>query len=162
VASATGGAQQPWVSLSPIKGDFYFTPKSASTGGRLELALVAEDPAKASGPPLHDYGDANTTYGIERDITLPGDIESFAATTIDLDATTRTPAINIVLAAPAVDRINRGANLVDRRIALVLDGRTVLSVAVLRVPFLPKNLQLTGNFSLNDVSRLVDTISDNP
>jgi formylglycine-generating enzyme required for sulfatase activity len=29
VASATGGVQQPWVSLSPIKGDFYFVPKPA-------------------------------------------------------------------------------------------------------------------------------------
>jgi uncharacterized caspase-like protein len=31
VASATGGTQQPWVSLSPIKGDFYFVdPPEAS------------------------------------------------------------------------------------------------------------------------------------
>jgi uncharacterized caspase-like protein len=27
VASATGGSQQPWLSLSPIKGDFYFAGK---------------------------------------------------------------------------------------------------------------------------------------
>jgi len=33
VASATGGAQQPWVSLSPIRGDFYFAGSSSSTAG---------------------------------------------------------------------------------------------------------------------------------
>ncbi len=31
VASATGGAQQPWISVSPIKGDFYFTGPPAGT-----------------------------------------------------------------------------------------------------------------------------------
>jgi formylglycine-generating enzyme required for sulfatase activity/uncharacterized caspase-like protein len=30
VSSATGGAQQPWVSLSPIKGDFYFSDAPAT------------------------------------------------------------------------------------------------------------------------------------
>jgi caspase domain-containing protein len=43
VSIATGGAQQPWVSLSPIKGDFYF-------GGALpiatELPQGAVDPAE--------------------------------------------------------------------------------------------------------------------
>jgi uncharacterized caspase-like protein len=29
VSNATGGAQRPWVSLSPIKGDFYFVPPAA-------------------------------------------------------------------------------------------------------------------------------------
>lgn len=31
VASATGGAQQPWISASPIKGDFYFTGPPVGT-----------------------------------------------------------------------------------------------------------------------------------
>ena len=30
VSNATGGTQRPWVSLSPIKGDFYFVPPAAS------------------------------------------------------------------------------------------------------------------------------------
>ena len=30
VASATGGAQQPWISLSPIRGDFYFSGAPAA------------------------------------------------------------------------------------------------------------------------------------
>ena len=34
VASATGGQQQPWLSLSPIKGDFYFAgPPASATNG---------------------------------------------------------------------------------------------------------------------------------
>jgi hypothetical protein len=31
VSNATGGTQRPWVSLSPIKGDFYFVPPAAVT-----------------------------------------------------------------------------------------------------------------------------------
>jgi hypothetical protein len=34
VASATGGQQQPWLSLSPIKGDFYFSGPPASATDR--------------------------------------------------------------------------------------------------------------------------------
>ena len=34
VASATGGQQQPWLSLSPIKGDFYFGPPASATDRR--------------------------------------------------------------------------------------------------------------------------------
>jgi hypothetical protein len=41
VASTTGGTQQPWVSLSPIKGDFYFAGGSASAPD----ALPVENPA---------------------------------------------------------------------------------------------------------------------
>jgi len=40
----------------------------------------------------------------------------------------------------------------------VLDGRTVLSAAVLREP-LGWRMQLTGNFSLDDITRLVNAIS---
>ena len=137
-----------------IKGDFAGAPKQLA---RLELALVADDPAKASGPPLHDFVHVDTTYGIEQDVTLPGDIESFAATTDERSV----PAIKLVLTASALDRINRAADLVDRRIALVLDGRTVLAVATLRDP-LSTELLLTGDFSLNDVRRLADAISANP
>lgn len=164
VQRSTGGSQQPWVSSSPIDGSFFFStapaaaeiPKSAPSG-RLALALVADDPAMASGAPLHEYGNSNATYRIERDITFPGDIERFDAI---LDQR-RLPAINIVLAAAALDRINGGAGVVGRRIALVLDGRTVLSAARLMAP-LSGNLQLSGNFSWQDIKRLVDAIAANP
>jgi hypothetical protein len=33
VSAATGGAQQPWVSLSPIKGDFFFAGQTAALTG---------------------------------------------------------------------------------------------------------------------------------
>ena len=124
---------------------------------RLALALVADDPAKASGAPLHEYGGASTTYRIERDITFPGDIERFNAALDDR----RMPAINIVVAATALERINSGAGVVGRRIALVLDGRTVLSAATLNTP-LSGNLTLSGNFSMADIKRLVDAIGPNP
>ena len=41
VASATSGTQQPWVSLSPIKGDFYFTGSPGS---------VAAQPSASANP----------------------------------------------------------------------------------------------------------------
>jgi peptidoglycan hydrolase-like protein with peptidoglycan-binding domain len=43
VASATGGLQQPWVSLSPIKGDFYFAgvPAPALSESPLSSAVEA-------------------------------------------------------------------------------------------------------------------------
>lgn len=45
VASATGGAQQPWVSLSPIKGDFYFAGRTveAEKQDRGELAALRDE-----------------------------------------------------------------------------------------------------------------------
>ena len=46
VASATGGAQQPWVSLSPIRGDFYFTgPVSVNAKVTANQASPPPDPA---------------------------------------------------------------------------------------------------------------------
>lgn len=164
VQRSTGGSQQPWVSNSPIDGSFFFsaprataeTPRSAPSS-RLALALVADDPAMASGAPLREYGNSNATYRIERDITFPGDIERFDATLDDR----RLPAIRIVIAATALDRINSGAGVVGRQIALVLDGRTVLASANLRTP-LSGDLQLSGNFSAKDIKRLVDAIATNP
>ena len=44
VASATGGAQQPWVSLSPIKGDFYFAGAPSGAPG-LPTSSTAGVPA---------------------------------------------------------------------------------------------------------------------
>jgi len=129
-------------------------PEPAPRTSRLELVLVASDPAMAPGPPLHDYGNGKTTYKIERSITFPGDIEGFSAI---LDAMQR-PAIDIAIAPAALERINRTTDLVGRQIALVLDGRTVLSAAVLREP-LGRRMQLTGNFSLDDITRLVNAIS---
>jgi formylglycine-generating enzyme required for sulfatase activity len=38
VASATGGAQQPWVSLSPIKGDFYFAGRGTADSAAAQAA----------------------------------------------------------------------------------------------------------------------------
>jgi len=52
VADKTGGAQQPWVSLSPIKGSFYFanptgpTSKAETTAPRADPALEAWNAAK--------------------------------------------------------------------------------------------------------------------
>jgi formylglycine-generating enzyme required for sulfatase activity len=49
VASATGGAQQPWVSLSPIKGDFFFAgaPAGAATAPATTFRPPADPAAQA-------------------------------------------------------------------------------------------------------------------
>jgi hypothetical protein len=47
VSSATGGAQRPWVSLSPISGDFYFTgPVSVNANVTVNQAPPPPDPAE--------------------------------------------------------------------------------------------------------------------
>lgn len=139
----------------------YFRMSSAGhldvrNGNRLELALVARDPANQAGPPLHGYGDASKTYGIERDLTSPGDIEYVAAAT-DQNG---SPMIEIHLAAAAVGRMNGGGGIVDREVALVLDGRTVLGAANVMAP-LGSSIQMTGNFSLDDITRILDAIRSN-
>ena len=58
----------------------------------------------------------------------------------------------------AVNRVNSDSAISGRRIALVLDGRTVLSVADVRAN-LYANIDLTGNFSAADVQRLVAAIT---
>jgi hypothetical protein len=138
--SADGGAS---------KGD----RPTASGGARLELALVAKDSLKNAGASLHGFGDDDKTYRIERDITLPGDIERVEAT-VD---TNGNPAIDIHLAAAAIKRMNASAGLLDRQLALVLDGRTVLSVATIKAP-LGAEIQVTGRFTLEEVKRLVDAV----
>jgi Caspase domain/Domain of unknown function (DUF4189) len=52
VKRATGGAQQPWVSSSPIDGTFYFVPPSA------QVAAAAPEPLRADPDrvPLQDPG----------------------------------------------------------------------------------------------------------
>lgn len=46
VKRATGGAQQPWVSSSPIDGSFYFSGQ-----GRQEVATVQPQPSQPQAPP---------------------------------------------------------------------------------------------------------------
>ena len=64
----------------------------------------------------------------------------------------------IRLSDAAVNRVNSDSAISGRRIALVLDGRTVLSVADVRAN-LYANIDLTGNFSAADVQRLVAAIT---
>ncbi|MFZ0820165.1 MAG: TIR domain-containing protein [Candidatus Acidiferrales bacterium] len=126
-------------------------------GGRLKMALVTDDSAKESVPPLHGYFDPDKTYGIERDLTLPGEIESAAAIT---DGEGR-PALEVHLTAAAVERINNGAGVVGREVALVLDGRTVLVVSTVQSP-LASIMLVRGNFTRDKIKNLVETVSSTP
>jgi hypothetical protein len=136
----------------------FFIPSGPRRGpvdtSRLAFALVATNPAQQSGAPLHDYSDASKTYSIERDITVPGDIESAAA----VKDVMGNPAIEIRLTDAAVKRMNSGANIVGRDMALVLDDRTVLSVARVQSG-LGNVIIMTGNFSPGDIQRMLDAIS---
>ena len=126
-------------------------PAPAGAGSdRLELALVASDPAKAVGWPLHDLRDTGRTYPIERDLTAPGDIESAEAVVTG----NGQPALALHLSATAQARLGADQGLEGRQIALVLDGRTVLAVATVRAP-LGSDPQLTGNFTLEEINGIV-------
>lgn len=160
VLTASGGRQEPSAYESIGGQGFYLTPSTAGAANtaantsRLELALIADDPAKAVGALLRAYGDPAKTYPVERDLTLPGDIEQFNG---GLDEQSR-PVFRIRLSDAAVNRVNSDSAISGRRIALVLDGRTVLSVADVRAN-LYANIDLTGNFSAADVQRLVAAIT---
>jgi hypothetical protein len=45
VSKATAGSQQPWVSMSPIKADFYFVKANTNTTAAPSAALSAPEPA---------------------------------------------------------------------------------------------------------------------
>ncbi|MGA2045221.1 MAG: tetratricopeptide repeat protein [Roseiarcus sp.] len=127
---------------------------SPGATGRLELALVAEAPEKAAGAPLRDFTRPDLAIPIERDLTLPGDIESIAAI---VDAQQR-PALEAALAPAVVDRLRSGGDLAGRRVALVLDGRTVLAVATVQAG-LAARMQFSGAFTQADLERLTAAIA---
>jgi Flp pilus assembly protein TadD len=125
---------------------------AASGPGRLELVLVTDDAASATGAPLRDAHDPNKTYFVARDITLPGDIKGMDAI---VDAQGQ-PALELYLADDAQKRIG-DPSLMDHQIALVLDGRTVLAAATVRAP-LSTDITLTGNFTTAEINELVAAI----
>lgn len=137
-----------------------FAPPSgksaAPAGGRLALALLAAGPATASGPPLHGYDDPNAIYRVERTLAFPGDVERVAAAA----GANGDPVLELHLSAAAAARLN-GAGIVDRDLALVLDGRTVLTVAHVRAP-LGRVMLLSGSLTGDDIKRLVDAVSPGP
>ncbi len=118
--------------------------QSSPTGGvpvggpfnRLKLALVAENPAKAVGDPVHGFLDPTKSWLIERDLTSAEDIQYLAATpatdeqmgSLEIDLT--DDAGKRMLADS--ERISGG--LLGRQIALVLNGQTVLVVATVQTP----------------------------
>ncbi len=128
--------------------------RSLRNGGRLKLSLLTNDPAKAVGPHLHDYFDPDLSYAVERDLTAPGDVESVKEVTNGMGR----PALEIHFSPGAVDRINSGAGIVGRQVALVLDGSTVLQAATVQTP-VGSVMEINGNFTSDDIKRLIDGIS---
>jgi hypothetical protein len=64
VSNATNGAQQPWMSLSPIKGDFYFA--AGSPAG-----------APLASPPPSVQGEAERAWAVTKDTTSIAVLEDF-------------------------------------------------------------------------------------
>lgn len=119
---------------------------------RLELVLLADDPATATGAMLRDFHDPHKTYLVARDITLPGDIASANAV---VDSVGR-PTLELYFSAGAATRTG-DASLVGHQIALVLDGRTALAEATLQSPLIG-GASLTGNFTIAEIRKLVAAI----
>jgi uncharacterized protein YraI len=70
VKRANGGAQQPWVSSSPIAGNFYFAPASASA--------TTAPPAASLPPPQSAPSNVATAYWQARQVGTCGAYEAFA------------------------------------------------------------------------------------
>ncbi len=137
----------------------YFSPAPAQFGDsrpakHLALALVADDPAHASGPPLHDFTDPAKTYLIERNLTLPGDVEYVQALKNDMGR----PEMKIHISDAGVNRMNSGPSFLGRKMAVVLNGRTVLAAAQVHAP-LQNDLLLMGALTPGDILRMMDAIS---
>jgi len=157
VLEATNGMQVPWDNSSLTGRVVLVPPRPEARGSRIELALVAEDPAKAAGPALKDFGEADLTYLIERNVTFPGDI-ALAGAAIDPMG---LPMLTLTLEKGAIKRINDDPGIMGRQLALVLDGRTVLSVATVQSP-LGGNISMSGHFSFEEIERLVKAIAPSP
>jgi hypothetical protein len=125
--------------------------------GRLEFDLLTDDKNAIAELPLHDLRDQPVAGGIERHITLPGDVEGVAA---GADAGSGSPLLNIFLKADAQKRIG-DVKLVDRKIALTIDGKTLISDATVREP-LGTEIQLTGKFTTAGIAGLVNAINPKP
>ncbi len=157
VLEETKGRQVPWDNSS-LTGPVVLVPASPGTPApRLELALVAAAPSNTVGQLLHDFGNPELTYSVERNLTFPGDIVTIAA---GIDER-QQPLLSITLAEGALKRINQDAELRGRQLAMVLDGRTVLSVATVQDQ-LGRNIAMTGNYTLEDIQRLVKAIITDP
>ncbi len=74
VKRATGGAQQPWVSSSPIAGNFYFAPASSPAG---DAAPAASAPP-VSPPSQSAGGNVAAAYWQARQVGTCGAYEAFA------------------------------------------------------------------------------------
>lgn len=157
VLEVTQGRQVPWDNSS-LTGPVVLVPRAPGTPApRLELALVAVDASKGVGHLLHDFGNPDLTYSVERNLTFPGDVETIA---VAMDQW-QQPFLSISLAEGAVKRLNQDAELRGRQLAMVLDGRTVLSVATVQEP-LGRNIAMSGNYTLEDIQRLVEAIVTEP
>jgi hypothetical protein len=128
--------------------------RSVRSPGRLELALVADFSPSQSRVPLLNYDGSSKVYGVERDLTSPGDIESVAESK---DESGR-PGLDIRLTDAAVRRMNSGDSIVGHDMGLILDGRTVIAIARVQTG-IGNALRMTGNFSSEDITRLLDAIS---
>lgn len=122
--------------------------------GRLELALVASFSPNQTGAPLLNYDGSSKMYGVERYLTSPGDIESVA----EAKDETGRQVLDIRLTDAAVRRMNSGESIAGHDMGLILDGRTVIAVARVQSA-LGSAITMTGNFSSDDLNRLLDAIS---
>ena len=112
---------------------------SEVSGSRLELALIASDPAK----------------GIERILTRPGDIERIASA-VGADG---RPNLEIHLATGASGRINGSTGIVGRKIALLLDGSIVIPAAVVQEPIANVTVINSSDLAASEIKHLIDVSS---
>lgn len=160
-------ARRRWLRISLISAGIvvivllvlaFFIPSGSQrilrNPSRLELALVADFSPNKTSAPLLNYDGSSKVYGIDRYLTSPGDIEYV---TESKDESGR-PVLDIRLTDAAVRRMNSGDSILGHSMGLVLDGRTLIEVAVVQSP-LGTNIRMTGNFSAGDINRLLDAIS---
>jgi uncharacterized caspase-like protein len=81
VAAVTGGSQEPWVSHSPIKGDFYFVEPPASS--KLAPAIQETPPSASLAPPAEQASRPAPDKTKESKLEMPSANEKVKPKTAD-------------------------------------------------------------------------------
>jgi hypothetical protein len=161
VKKRTGGAQQPWVSSSPIAGQFYFAgaPTQTSTGqmpspkGAKPPESSPPAPPSVTPPPVH------TAQGSARDVDHPLSLEAFVTREVTLDA---NGAAYFVAPLPAGDfkivvdtrKVDRTSGNLQSDLSLTDPDGVILKQNVMTFNAIEAGWRQTYDFSLHKPTQL--------
>jgi peptidylprolyl isomerase len=128
VKKATGGSQQPWVSSSPIDGNFYFSAAPGNVATAAAAPAAAPDPCGAAQAHWESANAIGTVAAYQDHLRLFSNCAFAGLAKVKLDEKTRIAAISPPPAASPAKLVPAG---VERADAIVIDttkGRIVIKL----------------------------------